>query len=117
MAMDPKNPELPDTYRTIQTVYSEFGLQALRIDDFEHTETITARVLAEIEACPYAIADLTGERPNVYYEIGFAHGLKRSPILFRKAGTQLHFDLSVHKVPEYKGTPPKVGLPFNASSP
>jgi hypothetical protein len=102
MAMDPNNPEFADTYATIQTVCSEFGLRALRIDDIEHTETITERVLAEIEACPYTIADLTGERPNVYYEIGFAHGLKRSPILFRKTGTHLHFDLSVHKAPAYK---------------
>jgi hypothetical protein len=102
MAMDPNNPEFADTYATIQMVCLEFGLQALRIDDIEHTETITERVLAEIEACPYTIADLTGERPNVYYEIGFAHGMKRSPILFRKAGTLLHFDLSVHKAPAYK---------------
>jgi hypothetical protein len=102
MAMDPENPELTDTYGTIQNICAEFGLQALRIDDIEHSETITARVLAEIEACPQLIADLTGERPNVYYEIGFAHGMKRIPILFRKAGTRLHFDLSVHKVPEYK---------------
>ena len=102
MAMDPENPELTDIYETIQNVCAEFGLQALRIDDIEHSETITARVLAEIEACPHLIADLTGERPNVYYEIGFAHGMKRSPILFRKAGTRLHFDLLVHKVPGYK---------------
>jgi hypothetical protein len=51
---------------------------------------------------PYTIANLTCERPNVYYEIGFAHGLQRSPILFRKTGAQLHFDLSVRKAPAYK---------------
>jgi DNA-binding Lrp family transcriptional regulator len=102
MAMDPGNPELLDVYRTIQSVCQEFGVQALRIDDIEHSETITSRILAEIEACSYVIADLTGERPNVYYEIGYAHGLKKSPILFRKADTRLHFDLSVHKAPEFK---------------
>jgi hypothetical protein len=57
-------------------------------------------VLAEIEACPYLIADLTGERPNVYYEIGYAHGFHKAPILIRKKDTPLHFDLSVHKVPD-----------------
>lgn len=102
MAMNPDKPDLADTYGTIQRTCEEFGLTALRIDDIEHEETITARVLAEISACPYLIADLTGERPNVYYEIGYAHGLQKSPLLVRKKDARLHFDLSVHKVPEYR---------------
>src|SRR5262249_37558536 len=96
------NPELADVYHTIKTVCLEFELNARRIDDIEHAETITSRVLTEIDACPYLIADLTGERPNVYYEIGFAHGKGKVPIMVRKAGTPLHFDLSVHKVSEYR---------------
>ncbi len=102
MAMDKSKPDLEDTNETIKEVCRKFGIEAKRADDFEHSERITDVILNEISSSEFIIADLTGERPNVYYEIGFAHALGKRPILYRKENTKLHFDLSVHNVPEYK---------------
>lgn len=101
MNMDPADLSLVDVLSTIKRVCASFEVRAFRIDEVEHQDRITDRVLEMIRAAELLIADLSGERPNVYYEIGFAHAIGKRPILYRKAGTHLHFDLSVHNVPEY----------------
>lgn len=102
MPIDPEIPELEDVYRAIVETCAEFGIRAYRADVIEHQDRITDRVLHEIRTCEYLVADLSLERPNVYYEVGFAHALHKKPILYRRKGTRLHFDLSVHNVPEFK---------------
>ena len=102
MWMDPDRPDLLDVVEGVKDVFREFGIQAQRADEIEHQGIITEVILSRIRTCEFLFADVSGERPNVYYEIGFAHAIGKRPILFRKEGTKLHFDLSVHNVPAYK---------------
>jgi hypothetical protein len=101
MSMDPGDPMLEDVSNGVKDVCKMFGVVAKRSDDFEHSGRITDLILRMIRTSDLLIADVTGERPNVYYEIGYAHALNKKPIVYRRAGTRLHFDLSVHNVPEY----------------
>ena len=104
MAIDNKNAELEDVKNGIKEGFREFGIRAIAADDIEHDGAITDRILDEIEASEFLIADLTYERPNVYYEIGHAHARNKRVILVRKKGTRVHFDVAHRNCPEYGNT-------------
>lgn len=71
---------------------------AERIDDQNSNDPITDRMLESIRLAEFVIVDLTHERPNVYYEAGYAQGLGKTPIYVAKIDTDLHFDLKDYPV-------------------
>jgi len=60
-----------------------------------------------IDDAEFIVCDLSGERPNVYYELGYAHGSGNEAariLLIAKRDTHLHFDIAPLRVEFYEST-------------
>lgn len=90
----PFKKEFDDLYQVYKTVCNKFGFEAVRTDKVVSLEKILPRILNGIRHSAFIIADVTETSPNVFYEIGFAEGLRRPIIATAKTGTKLPFDIA-----------------------
>lgn len=81
----------------IKPLIQEAGLEPLRIDEVQDAGKITDQVLEGIATSRLVLADLSGERPNCYYEAGYAHSIGKELILTIRKGEKIHFDLAGHR--------------------
>lgn len=65
-------------------VKRRLGMECIRIDEWPSAKmTIVENIKTNIKQCLFAIADITLDKPNVYYEIGYAHALDKSVIFIK----------------------------------
>ena len=98
MPMDKDDHQLVDVLETIKDAAQKCGMVAERVDDTEFNERITDRILKSIDRAEYVIVDLTKERPNVFFEAGYAQGCGKIPIFVAREGTHLHFDIKDYPI-------------------
>lgn len=83
-------------------IVENHNLKCVRIDEIQDSGLITDQILETIAESKYIIADLTAERPNCYYECGFAHALGKELILCIRKSDSIHFDLAGYRFIEWK---------------
>ena len=66
---------------------------AERVDEQIYREGILERIYRQIEAADIIIADMTGQNPNVFYEVGYAHAKGKLCILLTSNAADIPFDL------------------------
>lgn len=90
-------PELDEIFnKAIFPACEECGFIANRVDKSEHNEKICDRIISEIKRSRFIVADFTGQKQGVYYEVGYAQGLGLPVIWTCKKDEiddkKLHFD-------------------------
>lgn len=82
--------------RLIAPAVAAAGLEPIRADEEKIGGTIHKPMFERLMLCHYAVADITGANPNVFYELGIRHALRPSStvILFAE-GTVIPFDIAL----------------------
>jgi hypothetical protein len=99
----PFDAELNEVYSAfIVPTLDEIGYSVLRADDLYGQRNILRDIVESISKSDLIVADLTGLNPNVFYELGVAHGLQKPVILMTQNIDELPFDLRQYRVVIYQ---------------
>ncbi len=99
--------ESADVYNAVKDECTKLELNARRADEYTGSGIVINEITQLIEDAEFIICDLTFERPNVYYELGYAHGVGNEPmdiLLIAKEGTTIPFDIAPLRVEFYRST-------------
>jgi hypothetical protein len=104
---------MPFGIQDLEDLYSEFippvldgcKLECARGDDIFGSNVVMEDVKAAIAMADLVIADLSGQNPNVFYEVGIAHTLGKPVLLLSQSIEDVPFDLRHRRVLPYEYTP------------
>lgn len=89
--------------KIIAPAVSQAGLEPIRADEEKIGGTIHKPMFERLMLCHYAVADITGANPNVFYELGIRHAMRpRSTVIVFSEGTVLPFDIALVRGIAYK---------------
>lgn len=106
--MQPFAAPLGDYYEKIyRPAIEKAGLRAIRADaDIFGTGKIMDQVWSGINGARVLVAEMTSRNPNVFYELGLAHALKKPVVLVSAREEDVPFDLQHIRVIYYDTSDP-----------
>jgi len=92
-----------DLYRRLGKIAeSEFKVTCIRADDIKSSgHDLLTKIHLLISRAELVIAEISDGSPNVYYEIGYAVGIQKSPLLLIEKGKEVPADLKGLEVIEH----------------
>jgi hypothetical protein len=93
-----------EVYYVIRMECERKGLHAQRVDEYVSSGIVLRDIAELIEDAEFLVFDLSEERQNVYYELGYAHGIgnaAKEVLLIAEEGSKLHYNVSGLRVHFY----------------
>lgn len=88
----------------ISPVCKEYGYSVVRADKMQNSGLITKAIIEQIISSDLVIADLTGNNPNVFYELAIRHSYRKPAIQIIKGDIEIPFDLADMRTISYDTT-------------
>lgn len=88
----------------IEPVCKEKTIKALRADEKYGPGHILSDIMQEIFLAKFIIAEITPPNQNVFFEVGFAHAMRKPIIFIAERGKELPFDVSGFRVLFYENS-------------
>jgi GAF domain len=90
----PFDSSFEDIYKYgIKKPIEDLGITCERVDEIQYVGGIFNKVVESIERARFIVADMTGRNPNVFYEVGYCHALRKDVILCTQTENDIPFDL------------------------
>ena len=89
----------------IRPIVESEGISCIRADEIVGVNLITFDIWEKINRARFIIADLTGQNPNVFYELGLAHALGKEVVLLTQSIDDVPFDLKAMRCIIYSYQP------------
>jgi hypothetical protein len=101
----PFNSRWPLFERIERAVWQAVGLRAIRADQVPGAgQDLLAKVHLLIERAELVIAEISEPRENVFYEVGYAVGVQKPPLLLIEEGVGVPTDLKGRELISYSGS-------------
>ncbi len=98
----PFDPEFNHIYsELIKPALEDAGFDARRADDTLDQQNILRTIIHNIDVADLVVAELTTSKPNVFYELGIAHGLRKPVVLLAQDLDEVPFDLRSYNIVTY----------------
>lgn len=88
----------------IKQTAESMGFEVLRADEVSGPGLIIADVERDIIRARAIVADITPDEPNVFWEVGYAHALRKPIVLIAERDRKLPFDVSAFRTLFYDNT-------------
>lgn len=103
LVLMPFKQEFDELYRlAVKDALDALGYQCERIDELLFVGDVVQTLCDKIEQSELIIADLSGQNPNVLYELGYADALKKKVILLASSADDIPFDVRGRRLITYE---------------